>query len=88
MRRTFSESTVLPNSLGVSSGSGVKRSHDGSFMNDDEEQPVTRARISALIAGLHGVNAAEDGEVSDGDVVAEEWLSSRYPETRMSKKMV
>ena len=57
-------------------------------MSDDEEQPVTRARISALTAGLHGVNAAEDDEVSNGDAVTEEWLSSRYPETHMSQKMV
>ena len=75
MRRTFSESTELPNFPGVSSGSGGKRSHDESFMSDDEEQPVTRAQISALIAGLHGVNDAED-EVFTGDAVTEEWLSS------------
>ena len=31
-------------------------------MNDDEEQPGTRARISNLIEGLHGVYAAEDDE--------------------------
>ena len=60
----------------LSSGSGVKRSHDESFMSDEEEQPVIRARISALTAGLHGVNAAEDNEVSNGDAVTEEWLSS------------
>ena len=41
----------------------MKRSHDESIVSDDEEQPVTRARISALIAGLHGVNAAEDGDI-------------------------
>ena len=65
----------------------MKRSHDESFMSDNEEQLVTRARISALIAGLHGVHAAED-EVSNGDAVTEEWLSSWYPETHMSQKMV
>ena len=49
---------------------------------------MTRARISALIAGLHGVNAAEDDEDSNRDAVTEEWLSSWYPETHMSQKMV
>ena len=73
--------------LVLSSGSGVKRSHE-SFMSDEEEQPVTRARISVLTAGLHGVNAAEDDEVSNGDAVTEEWLASWYPETHMSQKMV
>ena len=77
VKRTFCESTALPNSSsGASSGSGVKRSHDESFMRDDEEQPVTRARLSALIAGLHGVNAVEDDEVFTGDAVTEGWLSS------------
>ena len=88
VKRTFSESTALPSSSGASSGSGVKRSHDESFMRDDEEQPVTRARLSALIAGLHGVNAAEDDEVFTGDAVTEGWFSSWYPETHMSQKMV
>ena len=60
VKRTYSESTA--NSPGAS-GNGVKRSHDESFMRDDEEQPGTRARLSALIAGLRGVNAAEDDEV-------------------------
>ena len=57
-------------------------------MNDDEEQPGTRARIPALIAGLHGVNAAEDDEIDNGDGIPDEWLSSWYPETHMSQKMV
>ena len=86
MKRTFSEGIGRPVFPGVSSGSGVKRSHE-SFMSDDEEQLVTRARISALTAGLHGVNAAEDDEVSNGDAVTEEWLSSWYPETHMSQKV-
>ena len=73
VKRTFSESTELPNFPGVSFGSGVKRSHDESFMSDDEEQPVTRARISALIGGLHGVNAAEDDEIHSGDGITDEW---------------
>ena len=51
---------MLPNSPGVSPGSPVKRVQGDSSMNDEEEQPGTRAQISALIAGLHGVNAAED----------------------------
>ena len=51
VKRTYSESTALPNSLGVSSGSGVERAHGESIVNDDEEQPGTRARISNLIAG-------------------------------------
>ena len=72
----------------MSSGSGLKRSHDESFMNDDEEQLVTRVRISALIAGIHGVNVAEDDEICSGAGITDEWLSSWYPETHMSQKMV
>ena len=83
VKRTYSESTALPTSPGVSSGSGVKRPHGDSIVNDDEEQPGTRARISALIAGLHGVNAAEDDEIDNGDGIPDEWLSSRYPELHM-----
>ena len=48
MMRTYGESTAPPNSLGVSSGSGVKRAHGESIVNDDE----TRARISNLIAAF------------------------------------
>ena len=83
MKRIFSESTALPTSPGVSSGSGVKRADGDSIVNDDEEQPGTRARISALIAGLHGVNAAEDDEIDNCDGIPDEWLSSRYFETHM-----
>ena len=54
-KRPYCESTAMPNSPGVS-GSVVKRSRDGSIVSDDEEQPVTRARISALIVGFHSVN--------------------------------
>ena len=57
-------------------------------MNVDEEQPGTRARISNLIAGVHGVDAAEDDEMCSGEGRNDEWLSSRYPETHMSQKMV
>ena len=57
-------------------------------MNDDDEQPGTRARLSALIAGLHSVNAAEDGELCSGDGINDEWLSSLYSETHTSHKMV
>ena len=64
VKRTYSESTALPNSPRVSSESGVKRAHDESIVTDDEEQPGTRAQIS--IAGLHGVNAAEDDEICSG----------------------
>ena len=66
----------------------MKRAHGDSIVNDDEEEPGTRARISALIAGLHGVNAAEDGEICSGDGITDEWLSSWYPDTHMSQKMV
>ena len=45
-------------------------------MGEDEEQPATRARIEALIARLHGVNAAEDDEICSGDGSTEDWLSS------------
>ena len=82
VKRTYSESTALPNSLGVSSGSRVKRAHGESVVNDDEEQPGTRARISNLIAGLHGVDAAEDDEMCSGEGMNDEWLSSWYPETQ------
>ena len=54
VKRMYSESTALPNSPGVSSGSGVKRAHGERIVNDDEEQPGIRARISNLIAGPHG----------------------------------
>ena len=43
VKRTYSESTALPNSPGVSSGSGVIRAHGESVVDDDEEQPGTRA---------------------------------------------
>ena len=66
----------------------MKRAHGDSIVNDDEEQPGTRSRISALKAGLHGVNAAEDDEICSVDGMADEWLSSCYPETHMSQKMV
>ena len=88
VKRACSESTALPNPPVVSSGSGLKRAHEKSTANDDEEQPGTRARISTLIAGLHGVDAAEDDEICNGDEVPDEWLSSWYPETHKSQKMV
>ena len=90
MKRTCSESTALPNSPGVSSGSGLKLAHEKSTANDDEEQPRKRARISNLVAGLHGVDDAEvddaeDDEISSGDGITDEWLSSWYLETHMSQ---
>ena len=57
----------------------MKRAHGDSIVNDDEEQPGTRARISALVAGLH-VNAAEDDEICSGEGMNDEWLSSWYSE--------
>ena len=33
--------------------------------------------MSTLIAGLRGVNAAEDDEIGCGDGITDEWLSSR-----------
>ena len=88
MKRTCSESIALPNPLVVSSGSGLKRAREKSTANDDEEQPGTHAQISNLIAGLHGVDAAEDDEICNGDEISDEWLSSWYLETHMSQKMV
>ena len=85
MKRTYSESTSLPNSPGVSSGSGLKRAHGESIVNDDEEQPAARARISVLIAGLQGVDAAEDDEICSGDGITDEWLSSWYPDSYESE---
>ena len=72
VKRTYSESTALPSSPGVSSGSGVKRAHGESIVNDDEEQPGTRDRMSALIAGLYGVNDEEDDEIGSGDGIPDE----------------
>ena len=46
--------------------------------------PGTRARISTLIAGLHGVDTAADDEICNGDEVSCKW----YPETHMNQKMV
>ena len=72
----------------VSTGSGLKRAHEKGPANDDEEQPGSRALISTLIAALHGVDAAGDDEICNGDEIPDEWLSSWYPETHMSHKMV
>ena len=88
VKGTHSESTALPNSAGVSSGSGVTRTDGESIVADDEEQPGTRAWISTPIAGLRGVNAAGDDENCSGDGITDEWLSSWYPKTRVSQKMV
>ena len=54
VKRTYSESTALPNSPGVSSGSGVKRAHGESIVNDDEEQPGTRALCRPTRCGCCG----------------------------------
>ena len=54
MKRTYSESTALPISPGVSSGSGVKRAHGKSIVNDDEEQPGTRALCRPTRCGCCG----------------------------------
>ena len=81
-------STSVPIAQGVSSGSGVERAHGESVVTDDEDKPGIRARISNLIAALHGVDAAEDDEISNGDGIPDEWLSSWYLETHMSQKMV
>ena len=83
-----SESIARPNLPGASSRSGLKRAHEKGTANDNEEQPGARAWISTLIAGLHGVDAAEDDEMCNGDEVHDEWLSSWYPETHMSQKIV
>ena len=68
VKRTHSESTLLPNS------GGVKRAHGDSIVNDDGEQPGTRARMSAPVAGVHGVTA-EDDDILSGEIT-DEWLSS------------
>ena len=65
----------------------MKSAHDEVTVNDDDEQPGTRTRISALIARLHGVNAAEDDGILSGDGITDEWLSSWYPDTLASQKM-
>ena len=67
VKRACNESAVSPNPSIVSSGSWLKRAHEKSPANDDEEQPRTRARISTLIAGLDGVDDAEDDEICNGD---------------------
>ena len=66
----------------------MKRAHEKSSANDEDEQPGSRARISNLIAGLHGVDIAEDDEICNGDEVPDAWLDSWYPETHMSRKIV
>ena len=38
--------------------------------------------------GDPGENAAEDHGICSGDGITDEWLSSWYPETHMSQKMV
>ena len=63
----------------------MKRAHGDSIVNDDEDQRGTRAGVSALIAGLRGVNAAEDDETDNGDGIPDEWLSSWYPETHVRR---
>ena len=85
VKRAYSGSIALPNSPGVSSGSGVKRAHGESIVNGDEEQLGTRARISALIAGLHGVNAAEDDEICSGDGITYEWMVNEAKRTEMER---
>ena len=72
-KRTHSESAALPNCPSVSSGSGVKRAHGESNVNDDEDQPGTCARISNLIAGLHGMDAVEDDDMCSGEGMNDEW---------------
>ena len=62
----------------------MKRAHGEIIVNDDEEQPGTRARISNLIAGFHGVDAAEDDEIGSGDGIPDEWLTLKH----MSQKVV
>ena len=54
-------------SPGVSSSISVKRGHSESAMNYYYEQPATRARLSALVARLHGVDAAECDEINTGE---------------------
>ena len=88
MKRTNSESGTPSNFPVVSSGRGVKRPHGESIVGEDEEQPSTLTQIEALIAGLHRVTAAKDDEICSGDGSTEDWLSSWYPETHTSRKMV
>ena len=87
-KRACSESTALPNTPVVSMGSGLKRTHEKDPANDDEEQRGSRARISTLIAGLHGVDIADYDEICNGNEVPDEWLDSWSPETHMSQKLV
>ena len=63
-----------------------ERAHGESIVTDEEEQAGTRALISTLIVRLHGVDVAEDSEISSGDGMTDEWLSSWYPETHVSQK--
>ena len=87
-KRACSEGTAQPNPPVVSTGSGLKRAHEESPANDEDEQLGSRARISNLIAGLHGVDIAGDDEICNGGEVPNEWLDSWYPETHMSQKKV
>ena len=49
---------------------------------------TTRSNLGHEPGFQLGVNAAEDDEISSDDGIADESLSSWYPETRMSHKMV
>ena len=59
----------------------MRRAHGESIVTDEEEQPGTRARISAS-----DCRSTRSGCCGDG--ITDEWLSSWYPETHMSQKMV
>ena len=89
VERSCSKSTALPNPPVVSSGSGLKRALAKGTASEDEEQPVTHALISTLIARLHSLDAAEDNEICNCGEVHDElfnpeplpWLAQRLRPT-------
>ena len=86
-----SSSGTSPASVSASAPSdgGVKRGRSGEAM-DEEEQPAVRARLSAMIASLHGVDVAEDDEATNcqGNWFKDDWMSSWASEPILDPKMV
>ena len=80
----WGESIALLNPPVVSSGSGLKRAHERSAANDDEEQ--TRDTCQDFKPDCRPSRCGY--EMCNDDELLDEWLSSSYPETHMSQKMV
>ena len=59
----------------------MRRAHGESIVTDEEEQPGTRALDFSA-----DCRSTRSGRCGDG--ITDEWLSSWYPGTHMSQKMV